>query len=71
MNRPCLNISTCNRWMEIRYRNVSDESQVLRIVIKNCNLFVDGQIDRMRGRTTCIIRPNGVHRLSHVDRRCS
>ena len=71
MNRPCLNISTCNRWIQIGYRHASNKGQVLGVVVEDSNLFVDGQIDCVRSRTARIVRPNRVHRLGHVDRRCS
>ena len=71
INRPCFNISACNRWIQIGYRHASNKRQVLGVVVEDSNLFVNGQINCMRGRTACVVRPNRVHRISHVDRRGS
>ena len=41
INRPCLNISACNRWIQIGYRHASNKCQVLGIVVEDSDLFVN------------------------------
>ena len=57
--------------MQRRHCVASNHGQVLWVVIKNNDWLVNGQIDGMRSRTARIVRPNRVHRLSHVHCWCT
>ena len=47
------------------------QAEILWVVIQTNNWLMDGEVDRMEGYTTTIVRPNREHCTCHVNGWCS